>query len=79
MINNNMIFLNLNKNIYNKDLIVKTLNIYKDFLDFILFENTTHNIIKFTPKTQEYILQTLTDEFMNYLINEEYQQLKYQS
>lgn len=68
----NFVFVNLNKEIYSKGAILASLEVYKDFIDYILFENEKNNVLKISVKGFDFSLKEVADEFLNYIISEEY-------
>ncbi|MDA3856465.1 MAG: HxsD-like protein [Candidatus Woesearchaeota archaeon] len=71
----NFAFVYLNKEIYSKAAILSSLDVYKDFSDYILFENTKDNILKISAKGVDFTLKEVVNEFSNYLIGEEYSEI----
>lgn len=65
-------FLYFNSIFYNKDTILKTIEIYKDFGDFFLNELGNYYILKIVNSI-EYDLEEVSSNFMNYVLSLEYQ------
>jgi hypothetical protein len=65
-------FIYLNKGFYIKDTIFNSLNGYSDFLDYLYMDDENYHILKVSSKDDEYKLDYLCNEFLNYLVSEEY-------
>jgi len=66
--------ISLLKEFYNLDLIKETISIYGDFFETNLKEGKLHYILSFKQTNFDYDLDTLIDEFLNYLLSKEYEQ-----
>jgi len=71
---NDFAYIYLTKTFYTKQKIQNTITQYQEFITTTLKETGKYHILKTTPKTNNYSIKTLTQEFLNYLLNEEYQQ-----
>ncbi len=67
------------KSFYQKKIIEKTIQTYEDFMQAKIEETPTHYLLKFKQKTDDYPMQTLIDEFTNYLLAGEYESKKQQT
>ncbi len=71
----NFAFIYLVKNFYNKDAIFSSLQDYSQFLDYLYMDESDYHIVKVCSKDEDYSLKNLVDEFLNYIISEEYKSL----
>lgn len=60
-------FLYLNKSIYEKKYINNSIEDFNDFISFSLNQTNKYYILKIEKKKQEYEIEELTFEFLNYL------------
>jgi hypothetical protein len=71
----NFAFLYLTKNFYDKQAIFNSLEDYSDFLEYLYMDEENYHIIKISSKDEDYTLNNLVDEFLNYVVSEEYKVL----
>jgi len=70
IIKEDFIFLYLNKLFYDINLINSSIKNYIDFFKFKINTNSKYTIIKFEKKDNQYKLEMLVFEFLNYLLSE---------
>ncbi len=70
VVKDNFAFAYLLKTFYEKDAILNSFIAYKDFLDCSYSEIGKYYIIKIKKKDKEYPLETLSHEFINYVLSE---------
>lgn len=65
-------FMYLLKEVYSKDSIISAAKDYSDFVDVSVTEVGKYNIVKLEKLTDDYEIEILAREFMNYVISEEF-------
>lgn len=74
VVQNGFAFVYLSKDFYLKNNILKTIDVYKEFLESAISEiSDKYYILKFTLKSKDYTLEKTIDEFLNYLLSLEYE------
>jgi hypothetical protein len=74
VIKDNFAFIYLNKEIYSNTSVLTSISAYKDFLMASKTELGKYLTLKLETLTQEYSLEELTHEFLNYLLSVEKKQ-----
>ena len=65
-------FVYLNKLFYTKELILDTINDYKDFFNASISEVGKYVVLKIEKKNDDYSLDVLAKEYLNLLLSKEY-------
>lgn len=66
-------FIYLNKSFYTKELIIKTLSIYKEFFNSSINELGKYIVLKLELVDTSFKIEELSREYLNYLLSEQYQ------
>lgn len=73
VIKDNFAFIYLNSNFYNKEVIIMTIDIYKDFFKAQISQIGKYYIIKIEKINLDFTLENISNEFLNYILANEYQ------
>ncbi|MCA9486025.1 hypothetical protein H6501_02775 [Candidatus Woesearchaeota archaeon] len=65
-------FLYLEKNIYSKRAIQASLEAYSEFVGAALQDMGTYTVVRLEPKGDDFSLDELVPEFLNFVLSEEY-------
>lgn len=71
VIKDNFAFVYLNSSFYTKKAIMSALEIYKDFFKGYLSELGKYNVVKIEKLNNDFTLEALANEFLNYVLSEE--------
>ena len=74
VIKDNFAFVYLNSSFYSKSSILSALEVYKDFFKGNLAENVgKYNVVKIEKLNEDFSLEELANEFLNYVLSNEHQ------
>jgi len=74
VIKDNFAFVYLNSSVYSKSSILSALDVYKDFFKGNLAENVgKYHVVKIEKLNQDFSLEELANEFLNYVLSNEHQ------
>lgn len=76
IIKDDFAFIYLNKNFYKKELIINTFKTYEEFFTATITKLGKYYIIKIQKINNDYELDILANEFLNFILSEEYQNKK---
>lgn len=71
VIQENFAFVYLNSNFYTKKSITVALEVYKDFFKGYLSQLGKYNVVKIEKLNNDFTLEQLANEFLNYVLSEE--------
>lgn len=72
VIQDNFAFLYFNSQFYTNEAILRTIEVYCDFVQTSLKQVGKYFVLKIEPKNNDYSLLQLCDEISNYLLSEEH-------
>lgn len=71
VIKDNFAFVYLNSSFYTKDAINSALEVYKDFFKAQISELGKYSVVKIEKLNDDFTLEALAYEFLNYVLSEE--------